>query len=347
MAKIITGYTGEPHVTSDDASAFQQGIVGMNDYCLYADSELTATSVSGTKIQLSKAEIVIQGTHIRLEGTETVNIEPQTAGTQRIDYIVARYLKNAATLIESVEIDIVKGTETTSSPIAPALTQDDIRNDGYIREVALFAVTLSSSVVQSIIRVIPVCDNIKSLTDDNTENKKNISTLQTTVVSHTKSISTLNNKRDFTSALRAVSTYAKTAIKSWLSTYDSQGKPNVLGAGIYVQDANGADKASLRLYSNGRMNVCKGSTAHNIPIIKRGTVNITPSKVDTNIQKSISYGVTFAAAPVVFVCPHTSIPGKVNVSTSDIGTSKCNINLTRSSITTTAIDWVAIGLLPE
>ena len=68
MPKIITGYTSTPHVTSDDAAAFQQGIVGYDDYALASENQLTAVTVESSRLRLSKAEIVIQGVHVRLDG---------------------------------------------------------------------------------------------------------------------------------------------------------------------------------------------------------------------------------------------------------------------------------------
>ena len=55
MPKIITGYTGTPHVTSDDAAAFQQGIVGYDDYALASENQLTAVTVESSGSHLRRS----------------------------------------------------------------------------------------------------------------------------------------------------------------------------------------------------------------------------------------------------------------------------------------------------
>ncbi len=353
MAKIITGYTGEPHITSDDVAAFQQGIIGIDDYALPGETELSVTTVESSRLRLSKAEIVLQGVHIRLDGTEEVTVAAQTVGTTRLDRIAVRYSKDASTNVESAELVIIQGQEAASNAVAPDLVQDDLRNGGLIREASLFLVTLKDSVIVSIVREIPVVNDLNTLTDSASTHDEQITAInrkivaQNTIVTNNSSaIKVLQSKNDFSSAIRSVSQYAKAALSSRVASWKTNNaKPDVLEAQLAVQDASGNVKASLRLLSNGRLRMFLGSTAHNIPIIKRGTITLTPKKANEKVSKEVDFGCTFSSEPTILLTPHTTAPENVSLGTSDIGTSKFKVNLTRTSVTTTYIDWVAIGLL--
>lgn len=350
--KIITGYTGTPHINSDDMAAFQQGVVGINDYVLFNGSDFTATAITGSNITLSKAEVVIQGTHCRVEGNEEVNIEVGTQGLYRNDLIIAKYEKASGTDIESVSIDIKKGTAVANDVVDPELTQNDIRNGGQVREVALFRVELYGSVIQKITRVIPLVDNMYLLQTHLNTNTSAIDTLKdivknavTDIKTAMTNITNLQNKLDFSGTIRSVSQYAKCAIRSWVSAYNTSGKPSILGTGFGCQNASGTMLSELRLYSDGRLTLYKGETAHSMWVIKKGIIKINPTKADSNKQGTIKYGVTFHEAPTVVLTPITENPKAVNVSVSDVGTSSCHANLMRSSTTETTIQWVAIGKL--
>lgn len=350
--KIITGYTGTPHVNSDDMSALQQGIVGVDDYALYNGSDFTAVATTGSKVNLSKGEIVLQGTHIRVEGTEEVSVDAGTQGLYRYDLIIARYSKEAVTDLESCEIDIVKGTAAASNAAYPELQQNDIRNGGTVREVALFAVYLYGSVIQSITRVIPMVDSLYLLQQHLNESNRTLGELGEATKKNSAKLGTLGTnvanlqeKLDFPGTLRSISQYAKAAINSWVSSYDKSGKHDVLGTALWCQNASGSNLSSLRLYSNGRLTLYKGETGHAMWVVKKGYIKIKPSKANTNKQGKINFGVTFAEEPTVILTPHTEVPANVNVGVSDVGKSSCNANLTRNNTTETVIYWVAFGRL--
>ena len=347
MAYIVTGYIGEPHISSDDMASFQRGVVGIDDYVLNSTDEFTATATSQSVIKLSKAEIVIQGVHARIEGTEEVNISSGTQGLYRHDYIIAKYKKDPSNGVESVEVGIKNG-EPAQEAAEPALVQNDIRNGGTEREVALFDVYIYGSIIQSITRVIPYVYSLNQIG----KNSSNIAKLNTTVSSHTKSIGeiltsikTLMSKLDFEGTLRSVAKYSKAAIATWVSTYDTKGNPDVLGAAICCQNAKGTNLASLRLYSDGRLALYKGDTRYLIPIVKSGTVSISITKADTPVKKEISFGCTYSSEPTVMCTPRSTLPDKIGSSVANIGKSKCDIYASRESDGTVIVDWVAFGYL--
>ena len=161
MSYIVTGHKGVAHITSDDVSAFQQCIAGTGDYVLVGSTaDFSATVQSNNIIELSKAELLIQGVHCRIEDGDVVSVEPNRPEITRNDYIIGRYTNNAG--VENFEICMKTGSEDSF----PQLEQSDIRNGGLVREVALFSVVLSGAQVSSIRRVIPPLYSIYQVKED-------------------------------------------------------------------------------------------------------------------------------------------------------------------------------------
>lgn len=159
MPKIVTAHIGKKHITSDDVSSLQQAIIGKDDYLLSDNPDLfTAHQTDMSTIQLSKAEVVVQGTHIRILNTDKVTIDAGQSGFSRIDVIAVAYSKTEEG-IENAEIKVVKG-DFGVKPVAPQLTQSDIRNGGFYHEMALFNVNITDASISSITRV---CKNVKTL----------------------------------------------------------------------------------------------------------------------------------------------------------------------------------------
>lgn len=143
--KIVTGYTGSEHITSNDDQALRQGIFGHESYVLNVGNKFAATLTDANTVQIQDGEGVLQGVHFRvLPGTvDTVNIENGTTGYNRIDLIVARYTKDAVTGIEIVNWAVITGTPSASTPTAPDYTEGDILAGDTQADFPMFTVTLT------------------------------------------------------------------------------------------------------------------------------------------------------------------------------------------------------------
>lgn len=88
---------------------------------------------------------------------------------------------------------------------------------------------------------------------------------------------------------------------------------------------------------------------HDGLLLQWGSVSITPEAVNTPTTAIITFPKPFAATPLVFCTPVTSVPETVNVGTLRSGDGitdtklQHGIVLTRSGTTTTGISWLAIG----
>ena len=143
--RIVTGHTGEPHITSNDQMGLHQGILGTGNYVLNVGEKFAATLTNANTVSILDGEGVMQGVHFRvLPGTvDTVVIDNGTTGYNRIDLICARYTKTEGTGIESVEWAVVKGTPTASTPAEPEYNEGDILAGDLVADFPMFKVTIT------------------------------------------------------------------------------------------------------------------------------------------------------------------------------------------------------------
>lgn len=166
--KIITGKTGENHVTADDDRSLYAGIFGENSYVLNIGQKLASTIVSANTIRIGSGDLVHNGTHARIAygDYEDVSIDNGTTGYYRKDLIVARYTKSAG--IESMDLVVIKGTPSTTDPVAPEYYQNNILQGATISDMPLYAVTLNGvnlESVTSMFQVVTGMDDIYRVND--------------------------------------------------------------------------------------------------------------------------------------------------------------------------------------
>lgn len=150
--KIVTGHTGEPHITSNDILSANQGIVGTEYYVLDVGEKGRAELISNNEVRIYDGEFILQGVHFRIEPGkyETVTIENGTQGMKRIDLIVASYTRTSSTGIENVELRVIKGASVVENPREPATALGNIRSGARYADMKLYAVELDGLNVVSI-----------------------------------------------------------------------------------------------------------------------------------------------------------------------------------------------------
>lgn len=159
MPKIITAHTGVKHITSDDVAALNRAIIGSNDYLLSDNiDDFNAVMINADTVQMPEAEVVVQGTHIRILNTDKVQIEAGQNGLKRIDIVAICYSKSEDG-VESAELKVIKG-EASAAPVEPLLVKSDIRNGGLYHEMPLFRVDINGVSVET---VTNACETVKPL----------------------------------------------------------------------------------------------------------------------------------------------------------------------------------------
>lgn len=150
--KIVTGFRGENHITSNDDQGRNQGIFGTASYVLQVGSMFAATLASSNELQIADGEGMMQGVHFRTAPGEqnSVTIDNGTQGMKRIDLVAAHYAKNEETSVESVEWIVYKGTPAASSPAMPSYVTGDILQGATAADMPMYAVHLDGITVESV-----------------------------------------------------------------------------------------------------------------------------------------------------------------------------------------------------
>lgn len=152
---IITGYRGEPHITSTQDRAQNQGTYGTGSYILDVGQKLAATIVSANEIRIRDGVLSHQGCIANIEqgAYDSLEISNGTQGMSRIDLIVARYTKDAETNIEEMELVVIEGTPAASSPSVPSYNTGDIQAGDSPVDMPLYRVNISGINISSVTQV--------------------------------------------------------------------------------------------------------------------------------------------------------------------------------------------------
>lgn len=151
--EIITGYRGEPHITSQQLRNTYIGIFGQTPRIIKGvGAELAATIISANEIDIADGMVSCQGCTAEIpRGTvESMAIENGTQGMMRTDLIVVRYTKNAGTGVETMELAVIKGTPASSNPQRPSYTSGTISEGDTLVEFPLYDVNINGISVTSV-----------------------------------------------------------------------------------------------------------------------------------------------------------------------------------------------------
>lgn len=149
---IIWGYKADPHITAQQLRNTYIGIFGDGTHILDVGSNLAATVVSATEVQIADGVMVAQGCTASIENgvSESLVIANGTQGMLRRDLIVAQYTKNSGTGVESMGLAVKTGTPAASNPATPAYTTGSIADGDTLVEFPLYQVNLEGISITSV-----------------------------------------------------------------------------------------------------------------------------------------------------------------------------------------------------
>lgn len=170
---IIFGYKADPHITAQQLRDTYVGIFGNDAHVLDVGSQLAATVISATEVQIADGVMVAQGCTASIENgvTESLTISNGTQGMLRKDLIVAQYTKNSGTGVENMALAVKTGTPAASNPATPAYTTGSIAEGDTLVEFPLYVVNLDGISITSAERLADVVsikgniDNVKGRVD--------------------------------------------------------------------------------------------------------------------------------------------------------------------------------------
>ena len=199
--EIITGYTGKPHVTSEQDRDVNIGVVGEGSYVLKTGMQVAAEVSSNNEIKIRDGVLMHQGctASIKKNTYDSLIITNGSQGMKRVDLIVARYEKNQDNRIESLDLKVIQGTPAESNPAAPQYTKGDIQAGDYVADMPMYQVIidgLNITEVKKMFKVIGSNKDLSKLLDyDPTEKTyyENGWTMKYRYISHNQVYVTLQN----------------------------------------------------------------------------------------------------------------------------------------------------------
>lgn len=166
--QIITGRTGEPHVTSSDDRAIYQAIFGVDTVILGTDEKMQTEIYSANEIRIKSGTLVTQGcvARINTKTFDSVTINNGTQGMKRIDLIVARYHYESISGNESIEWAVIQGVPDANTPLSPTLENiGEIQNyDNYV-DTAVFEIHIDGVAITEVKTLAKQADFIQKQID--------------------------------------------------------------------------------------------------------------------------------------------------------------------------------------
>lgn len=201
--EIITGYTGKPHVTSEQDRDVNIGVVGEGSYVLQTGMQLAAEVSSNNEIKIRDGVLMHQGctASIKKNTYDSLIIINGSQGMKRIDLIVARYEKNQDNGIESLDLKVIQGTPAESTPTVPEYTEGDIQAGDYVADMPMYQVIIDGLNITEVKKVFEVAPDIGAM-------KKEIAELNS-------NIKILNSKNDNGHALKVFNASENLAYGCW------------------------------------------------------------------------------------------------------------------------------------
>ena len=160
--ELVTGHSGAAHVSGADAGAMHAGICGSDSYVLGAVPSVTMSDANTLVIQ--PCDLMVEGRHVRLSGTNTLNIRSGAQTGKRNDLVYVRYTYDASTGTESAKLGVKEGTTATTAT-DPALDNPSSVLDGAtIADVAIARVSLDA-LTPTATWLLPQLPTLKALGD--------------------------------------------------------------------------------------------------------------------------------------------------------------------------------------
>ena len=163
--KIITGYTGKPHVTSEQDRDVNIGVVGKGSYVLQTGMQLEAEVSSNNEIKIRDGVLMHQGCTacIKKNTYDSLTIINGSQGMKRIDLIVARYEKNQNDGTENLDLLVIQGTPAEQTPTVPEYTEGDIQAGDYVADMPMYQVIIDGLNITEVKKVCEVAPDIDAL----------------------------------------------------------------------------------------------------------------------------------------------------------------------------------------
>lgn len=162
---LITGYWGEPHVTTENDRGFNAAVFGAGKFVLPVGEKFRAEYIGNNTVRVYDGKLIDNGAVAGIPAGEYIDLLIPEAGQgmNRNDLIIFQYSQDTSTLIESGVFVVLPGTETSGTAVDPALTESDLlTNKATFDQMALWRVPVSGTVISAPVQLFEVSKNIKN-----------------------------------------------------------------------------------------------------------------------------------------------------------------------------------------
>lgn len=160
----MTGYAGEPHITSADDGAVNAAIYGASKYVLNTGQKFAYELISNNLIKIKDGYAINQGRKIGqpIDDYEELTIDNGLQGVKRSDIIAIRYSKNPDTGIESAEFIVIKGTSGDDYKDPECQTGNIIQGDS-VDDFPLYRVKIEGLTITAVEPMFDVLVSMEEL----------------------------------------------------------------------------------------------------------------------------------------------------------------------------------------
>lgn len=161
---LMTGYAGEPHITSADDGAVNAAIYGASKYVLNTGQKFAYELISNNLIKIKDGYAINQGRKIgqQIDDYEELTIDNGLQGVKRSDIIAIRYSKNPDTGIESAEFIVIKGTSGDDYKDPACQTGNIIQGDS-VDDFPLYRVKIEGLTITAVEPMFDVLVSMEEL----------------------------------------------------------------------------------------------------------------------------------------------------------------------------------------
>lgn len=156
--ELLTSYQGQNHLTSQQFRSIIESIAGTESYIGNVGELLECELAANNTLKIRSGILIHHGGVMQINQAiyDEVTYQNGTQAMKRIDLVVARYIKEANTGIESSEWVVIQGTPDASSPVVPAYTEGNMQNGDLVDDCPVFELHFDGINVTEVKKLVPV-----------------------------------------------------------------------------------------------------------------------------------------------------------------------------------------------
>lgn len=160
--KIVTGSTGQKHITAADDGGLHQGLLGPGCYVLDVGTRFACTVMSNTQVEIGPGEGVMYGRHFRTPSgyVDGLTLQVGAPNYNRNDIIAAHYKNTGG--YESITLVVITGASSTETAKDPSFLEADISAGATESYFPLYRVRLTGQAIAGVDTLYTLVDSTLS-----------------------------------------------------------------------------------------------------------------------------------------------------------------------------------------